>query len=779
MANNLIEVLKQVKPQRVLFTTFTLSLSWFEAFVLPTLQSRRSTQVDLLVDARYYRRLCRAAESAYAGTAFRISAVQLPSGGFFHPKVAYLQAEDLDQDVLVIASGNLTASGQGGNLEVLDAVCVSDHPHVFEEFSSFCLGLSANPSLAERAGQSLVHFSGRAHEAFLAAPATARDRPPTVWLVHTLNEPALSQFARVVEAQLAKPRTITVLSPYHTATGETIGALAEACEAAATRIALKQRPTSTAQNPVFDAPFDENAKGLPAKTRYVVEAHQLERVRLAHAKCFEVASRGKTLVMTGSVNATCQSLQECTNVEVSLIRQLSTSPFDWRTHEPDSYYPCEFLVSDENLTSGVIDASLEGLQVTGTVRPSKGPLNVQAELWVQDSLRLTVPQVELTAEGAFSFTLDSSLNDTNSVLLKLMDDDEEEVACGWLSVEAFLSTTPVDTALADALTRFGNHKASEDDFRHMLNHFKRLLSVPPPSPEPGKPPTPRPGSGPRVKGRSRVSSREELMRLLPYALEASPQDEVALTLLRDSAAVLLVNVAGRTQPGSISDAFAIYLQQWINAFSRPRFPNTAPAWIRALYCGMACVARHIAPSVFPPEFLAEMLERVLGAPMSNEDCTDFETRTLGLPEFSALASLKAELADSALDIATAQSTAKTLESLLIDRLGKTPKTPTYIQTAYQELDNKLQVLAQDRQRTRQPLQAVLGLIFEAPRELNTQTGCPLCKNSLGAIELVEQLRRTGYGFHTPGCKHLLLVGVPRSALAQIGLISELRTPEVA
>lgn len=777
MANNLIEVLKQVKPQRVLFTTFTLSLSWFEAFVLPTLQSRRSTQVDLLVDARYYRRLCRAAESAYAGTAFRISAVQLPSGGFFHPKIAYLQAEDLGQDVLVIASGNLTTSGQGGNLEVLDAVCVSDHPHVFEEFSSFCLGLSANPGLAEKASQSMQYFSGRAHEAFLAAPAAARDRPRTTWLVHTLNEPALPQLARAVEAQLAKPRTLTVLSPYHTATGDTIGALSQACEAASIRIALRQRPTSTAQNPVFDAPFDEDAKGLPAKVRYVVEAHQLERVRLAHAKCFEVTARSKTLVMTGSVNATCQSLQECANVEVSLIRQLSTSPFSWRAHEPDSNHPCEFIVSAENLSSGVIDASLEGLQVKGTVRPVKGPLQVNAELWVQDNLRLTVPQVELTAAGTFCFTLDASLNDTNSALLKLMD-EEGEVACGWLSVEASLSKSPVDTTLADVLTRFGNHKASEDDFRHMLNHFKRLLSVPSPR-EPGKPPTSRPGSGPRVKGRSRISSREEVMRLLPYALEAAPQDEVALTLLRDSAAVLLGNVAGRTQPGSISDAFSIHLQQWINAFSRPRFLNTAPAWVKALYYGMACVARHLAPSVFPPEFLAEMLERVLGAPMSNQDCTDFERCTLGLPEFSALVNLKAELAESALDIATAQSTAKTLESLLIARLGKTPKTPPYIQAVYKELDTKLQALARDRQRTQRSLQGVLGLISEAPQELNPQTGCPLCKNSLGAVELVEQLRRTGYGFHTPGCKHLLIVGVPRSALAQIGLISESRTTEVA
>jgi hypothetical protein len=766
MTTNLIDVLRQVKPERVLFTTFTLSLSWFEAFVLPTLRARQSPQVDLLVDARHYRKLCRDTESAYAGTAFRISAVEMKSGGFFHPKIAYLQAEEPGQDVLVISSGNLTASGQGGNLEILDAICVRDHPHVFEEFSAFCTSLSDHFGIGDKASSSIQHFASRAHEAFFATSEAMRTRPRTAWLVHTLETPALSQFAARVETELRKPRILTVLSPYHTASGHTVGQLTKACGAASTRIALSQRLMGTGTSTVFDVPFAEDAQGLPAEISYVVEKHQLERVCLAHAKCFEVTADGKVLVMTGSVNATKQSLMECKNVEVSLIRKLAASPFSWRDHEYASYRPSEFSDTGPDSSSGVIDASLDGQLVTGQVRPSRGALIVDAQLWTQDRLVSAVSQVELTALGVFRFSLDEPIEAVQSALLKLMN-GEEEVACGWLNVEAFLSKQNVDTRLADAVTRFSQSKATEEDYRRMLSHFRRLLSSPPPSPPPKKPRgslTTSRGSNRKIGGGSGRTAREEVRSLLPHVLEVAPHDEVALNMLRDTVRSLLGDIAGCVRPVSGNDAVAIRLQQWVNSFSRPRFTEAAPGWVRDLYYGMATVALCFAPSVFNPENLHDQLKRILGAPIADHDWEVFETRTLGLPEFAAALSIRNELLSSALEIVIAQSASQMLEKLLIARLGEARETLHRVQGGYHDLDAALLELAKKQQRSQQPLKDVVGLLPADPQWLNPQRGCPICQRKLGSVELVERLRRTGYGFHDLGCKEILVTGVSRTSL---------------
>ncbi|MEX3969592.1 hypothetical protein AB4Y37_02485 [Paraburkholderia caribensis] len=106
-----------------------------------------------------------------------------------------MQTADPAQYILVVSNANLTASGQGGNIEIADAVCVSDHPHVFYEFSAFCSGLPGAVEMPEKTILAWQHFSRRSEEAFDAVPESARTRRRTAWLAHTLVQPALGQFA--------------------------------------------------------------------------------------------------------------------------------------------------------------------------------------------------------------------------------------------------------------------------------------------------------------------------------------------------------------------------------------------------------------------------------------------------------------------------------------------------------------------------------------------------------------------------------------------------------
>lgn len=478
MAANLVDLLKQAKPERVLFTTFTLSLNWFEAFVLPTISRDKAPQIDLVVDERYYRRLCRDSDSAFAGTAFRISPARMRSGGFFHPKIAYLQTADPARDILVVSSGNITASGQGGNLEVVDAVCVADHPHVFQEFSAFCSSL---PDAAEMPGKvvlALQHFSRRAEAAFAAVPESARTRRRTVWLVHTLKQPALTQFAARVNDELEGERKLTVLSPYHTPTGQTIGELVETCGICSTQIALARR-LGAERDQVFDIPFQDRAPKLPDNLCYVVEKNQLNRVNFAHAKCFEVTASDSVIVMTGSVNATQQSLAECMNAEVSIIRRLSTSPFEWKVHKPANHRPSDFTDIGEAISSGVVDASLVGGRLVGQLRPCKAAGTAKVEIWCRDEPYVTVDEVEVTATGHFELSL-NELDMVNGALLIKLLYNGVELGCGWVNVEAILAQTASD-GVANARHNISQSRGTDADYLRVISHFRQILNTAPAS----------------------------------------------------------------------------------------------------------------------------------------------------------------------------------------------------------------------------------------------------------------------------------------------------------
>lgn len=83
------------------------------------------------------------------------------------------------------------------------------------------------------------------------------------------------------------------------------------------------------------APFKEDGLELPDDVKYVIPV-TTNGERFAHAKHFEVKSVEAILLMTGSINATVQSLETCTNVEISLIRKVPVSLLDWEEATPAS-----------------------------------------------------------------------------------------------------------------------------------------------------------------------------------------------------------------------------------------------------------------------------------------------------------------------------------------------------------------------------------------------------------------------------------------------------------
>src|SRR5205823_1915 len=63
----------------------------------------------------------------------------------FHPKLVHLRAAEGHADLLLVGSGNLTYSGHGGNIEVLEALRPDFHAQAFNQAADFFEELGSLP----------------------------------------------------------------------------------------------------------------------------------------------------------------------------------------------------------------------------------------------------------------------------------------------------------------------------------------------------------------------------------------------------------------------------------------------------------------------------------------------------------------------------------------------------------------------------------------------------------------------------------------------------------
>lgn len=102
--------------EHALFTTYALSLSFFEAHLLRTgFKKNGCGDIWVVVDADGYSDSLAEKQATSVGQDYHLVPVALPRG-VFHPKCTYLSGPD--GDVLIVGSGNLTFGGYGRNVEV-------------------------------------------------------------------------------------------------------------------------------------------------------------------------------------------------------------------------------------------------------------------------------------------------------------------------------------------------------------------------------------------------------------------------------------------------------------------------------------------------------------------------------------------------------------------------------------------------------------------------------------------------------------------------------------
>ncbi|MDO3523966.1 hypothetical protein [Ralstonia pseudosolanacearum] len=464
MQTTLSSVISAAKPRRALFTTYTFSIFWFETFALPTLRNAGCKQIDVLVDAREACKSTEESTSLSAGSAYRIIPVYMDGTAVFHSKVVYLQGEENDH--LVVSSANLTLAGHGKNLEVLDAVSSYREPAVFGEFAGFLESLTNRLEFSDENLVILREYQQRAWDMYRAAGATPEaDRK--AWLIHTVDQPASGQFAALASAQLEAPTSLTVLSPYHSPSGEPVARLAAAVGVQDLCIGVNARARI--------APFDRGAVQFAHPPRYVA-ADTEDNQRFPHAKCFEVQAANGVLLMTGSVNATQQSLETTRNIEVSLARRLPETPFEWLTVEPEDFVPCDFSsVAMAPRAPSLQSTWTQAHRLVGRVKPVGEAQTVALELWSGTNLLWAEEGVQLEVDGTFNVRMGQYFDAQLGLRLEMTG--PTIAARGWVNVEYELSANEQERSLTRASTRLmAGHFGIEDI--HTIAGWIRGLGAP-------------------------------------------------------------------------------------------------------------------------------------------------------------------------------------------------------------------------------------------------------------------------------------------------------------
>ena len=154
-----LEYIANGRWEKALFTSYALSLTYFETYVLPQLRKSGCEMVSVLVDKDGYRASLMEMRSRHVGQEYSLIPVSVTSG-IFHPKVTYLWGQD--EDLLMIGSGNLTFGGHGQNVEVLEVLSSRSDAGVFGEFSRFCEELLRRPNIHIPDRAALDEFMRRA-----------------------------------------------------------------------------------------------------------------------------------------------------------------------------------------------------------------------------------------------------------------------------------------------------------------------------------------------------------------------------------------------------------------------------------------------------------------------------------------------------------------------------------------------------------------------------------------------------------------------------------------
>jgi len=451
-----LDLISAGRWQRALFTSYVLSVTYFETYVLPRLRRTGCQKVCVLVDAKGYRTSLMELRARHVGQEYSLVPVEVRSPGIFHPKISYLWGDE--GDLLMVGSGNLTFGGYGQNVEVLEALASGTDAAAFGDFAQMCSALLARTDARIGNTEALQEFQARAAKNSKHAGASGATR-----LLHSISTPIAQQVVDIAKP-LGAWGELLVLSPFHNNDGEPVRYIAEQLGMRRISIGVPGSPDDG-----FSFPF-EKASAWNASVRAVTPNVEKPNRKL-HAKWLELRG-ARTLAVTGSVNATFQSMRTTDNVEVAVLRYLEKPTTEnWKEAERPRYEPNRFDSYDSTALLPVFAELDTNGTVGGSILGTKNAEGVwDASLEWAEEIKATTP-LSVDAHGRFAWKIEHlfEFDASSCAQIRLLKDGVE--ARGWITVEALLRLPSRARVAVGALGRMLSRSESNDDVHAILDYI--------------------------------------------------------------------------------------------------------------------------------------------------------------------------------------------------------------------------------------------------------------------------------------------------------------------
>ena len=341
---------------RSLFTTYALSLSFFESVVLDALVRREVSSTAILADIAGVRSALSEYGARSAGRLYDIEPISV-TNGCFHPKLTVLTSKA--EAHVVIGSGNLTFGGWGSNLECVEHFHTGFAADAIEDVADFLESLATSPNvrLADSRPCSSIAED-------LRSSAADKTRTGRLRVIHSLDRSILDQIEDQV-TQLGRAEQLAMASPFY--------------DSAAVEAICKRLDLDRVFVHAHDGGTVAGSAGLawPVNCNKEVSAVAVEwcrepMPRLLHAKVVEVICRGGgRIVLSGSANATLAAWGEARNVELCALRIYGTKVGQWHLSPANALTPTKDVASDDNEEShtveGILRATLSSGEVDGQI----------------------------------------------------------------------------------------------------------------------------------------------------------------------------------------------------------------------------------------------------------------------------------------------------------------------------------------------------------------------------------------------------------------------------
>lgn len=453
-------ILEAAPWKHALFTTYTLSLSYFESEVLRPLIRSGCNDIWLIADAEGYRASLLERRSARVGQEYRLIPAALPHG-ILHAKCIYLASDN--EDLLLVGSGNLTFGGHGRNAEVFEALRPEGASNAFEEFALFLESIGSRPDIKLARSEWVEDFAGRAR----SAARRGHDLPDgrEVRLVHSLDTPVVGQLPDLLAPYGSCAQAI-VMSPYYDPDGSAVAQLLDAVKSPNGVVAVTAKGD--------DSPFPFAAASTWKRPVAPLRLREPEK-RFVHAKWYEFALKDRRLLLTGSINATRKALTTTDNIELGVLRPLdqTSSPLGWVSTATPAFKaqkPMPSGLGSHELVYASFDRSepdwLRGHLIS--LQPVAGLWQMRLVQADGDSF---AHDVQIDDTGHFSLREKALEHFSQVPALQIVLTIGERQARGWVHNDMLLGMKGRRRLTAGALSRLMRRDASDDDIQALLDYL--------------------------------------------------------------------------------------------------------------------------------------------------------------------------------------------------------------------------------------------------------------------------------------------------------------------